>query len=744
MQINAQLVVTVAGVVDSIGNYDGPVYEATFNNPHGIAVDANGNVYTADRYSHTIRKITPSGMVETIAGIDGVIGSQDGAASTATFNEPWGVSVDIDGNVLVADTRNNKIRKISTNGVVSTIAGSGNFGVTNGPPNFSTFGNPTGIESDSAGNIYVADHLTHIIRKIDTQGYVTTIAGVPYLTGSTDGAANVATFNRPYGLSLDHQGNILVADEWNHKIRKIDTQGIVTTIAGSGVLGSNDGTASTAAFNYPWDITVDDQGNIFVADGYNYIIRKIFPSGNVITYAGTAENTGASDGVGPLASFNGATAIAINEITQEIYVADAYNNLVRKIIDLNQGVTLFVPTGQTTICQGEFLSVEASPQIFSTYEFYINDTLVQSGSSPTYGSTIIPVGLHSIKVVGKDGSTSSTSGEVQISVLAAPTPSISIVGASTFFSGDSAILVASQADSYLWNTNASTPTITVFETGNYFVEVTDDFGCVGSSNSIEVLVQNQSVAPLINLNGAADLCAGATALLTSSYATGNQWLKNGWPIQDAINVSFSVGEEGLYQVQVTDDLGTILISDPIEITVQEDQIIDFSADNTTVAVGTPISFTSMVNGNLTHEWQIDGQTSSLAAPQFILTEPGIYPVSLMTQNDLCADTLTKLQYIEVIETAEIDGNWFVPNAFSPNGDGCNDLFLLRGDGLSAVEMTIYNQWGELIFSSSDQSIGWDGKHAQKPVQLGTYVYVVSFNDRLSKEVRATGHVTVLY
>ncbi|MEL6923353.1 MAG: NHL repeat-containing protein, partial [Bacteroidota bacterium] len=312
LQLDAQLVTTVAGQPENAGSNDGNVMEARFNNPHGIAVDQKGNVYTADRWSHIIRKITPEGQVTTLAGTPEVVGDQDGTGAAARFNEPWGLCVDGKGNVFVADTRNNKIRKITPDGVVTTVAGTGNFGTSDGRATASTFGNPTGIEVDEAGVIYVADHLTHLIRKINTDGTVQTLAGQSYAAGALDGTGRNASFNRPYGLTLDNNGDILVADEWNHKIRRVTPDGVVTTVAGDGIIAGDNGPAASASFNFPWDVTVDANGNIFVADGYNYQIRKISPEGEVTSYAGAPQQSGATDGEGEEATFSGATSVAVS------------------------------------------------------------------------------------------------------------------------------------------------------------------------------------------------------------------------------------------------------------------------------------------------------------------------------------------------------------------------------------------------------------------------------------------------
>lgn len=403
----AQEVITIAGLVEVAGAADGPALEATFNNPHGIAMDLDGNVYVADRFGHKIRKYSQDGQVVTIAG-SGIPGDSDGSGLEATFNEPWGICVGVDGNLYVADTRNNLIRKISPEGMVSTFAGSGNFGGSDGQGINATFGNPTGIETDANGNLYIADHLTHVIRKISPAGFVTTVAGILGSPGSEDGNGSNARFYRPYGLTLDNDGNILVADEWNHLIRKVTPNGDVTTIAGTGSIGHVDGNPGESEFNYPWDITVDDLGNIYVADGYNHVIRKLMPTGSIpesyqiTTYVGQSNATGSIDGFGTNASFNAATGIHFWNQTKEIFVADAYNNLIRKIIDIDRP-TVSVQLVNIAIndpdniedqffCFGTPMEFVASPDTLSNYTFYVNGQIVQNSSSPVYTADDIPVG----------------------------------------------------------------------------------------------------------------------------------------------------------------------------------------------------------------------------------------------------------------------------------------------------------------------------------------------------------------
>src|SRR6185295_12473874 len=267
-EIQAQNVSRYAGSAGISGSADGNALSAAkFNSPHGICVDKTGNVFIADRYNNKIRKITPAGVVSTFAG-SGAAGANDGTGTTATFNEPWAIACDTNNNLYVADTKSYKIRKITSAGVVTTLAGTGTFGTTNGAANVAQFGFPAGIAVSKDGSIiYVADRMTHVIRKIQA-GMVSTFAGTIYISGSTDGTGTAAKFDHPYSLCLDNSDNVIVADEWNNKIRKISPLQSVTTIAGTGIARSKDGNAiSTASFSAPWAVVVDSIGNIYVGDG---------------------------------------------------------------------------------------------------------------------------------------------------------------------------------------------------------------------------------------------------------------------------------------------------------------------------------------------------------------------------------------------------------------------------------------------------------------------------------------------
>jgi uncharacterized repeat protein (TIGR01451 family) len=329
----AGVVTTLAGLADNDGSTDGTGSGARFSYLFGIAVDSAGNVYVTD-FSNTIRKITPAGVVTTLAGTPGVYGSADGTGSAAQFWQPWGIAVDSAGNVYVADQGNSTIRKITPAGVVTTIAGAaGVFGSADGTGSAARFNAPDGIAVDSAGNLYVADTGNQTIRKITSAGVVTTLAGTAGIAGSTDGTGSAARFYMPYALTVAGT-TLYVADTFNSTIRKVTSAGVVTTFAGApGGFGNVNGTGSAARFNNPYGVAATSTGTIYVADARNMVIRKITPTRAVTTFAGSATTDGggigSSDGTGRTARFYYPNGVAVTGTT--VYVADTFNSTIRKV-----------------------------------------------------------------------------------------------------------------------------------------------------------------------------------------------------------------------------------------------------------------------------------------------------------------------------------------------------------------------------------------------------------------------------
>jgi len=314
------MVSTFAGSGDS-GTTNGYLASASFINPTGVAVDTSGNVFIADFGNHLIRKISTSGVVSTLAGRTiatiGVQGSSNGVGNAASFNFPSSVAVDSSGNVYVTDFGNHLIRKISAAGVVSTFAGSGIQGSLNGVGTAASFNFPSALALDRFGNIYVADKGNNLIRKITPTGVVSTVAGSG-AQGSTNGVGMYSSFSSPMGITLDSTGNIYVSDYGNNLIRKITTNGVVSTLA-----------EFVTNLNYPLGITADSDGSVYVVDSYNSSIKKITSTGVVITLAGSG-SFGSNNGRGTVASFLMPWGIAIDS-SNNLYVADTGNNIIRSI-----------------------------------------------------------------------------------------------------------------------------------------------------------------------------------------------------------------------------------------------------------------------------------------------------------------------------------------------------------------------------------------------------------------------------
>ena len=582
-----QRVNTVAGQLGTGGSTDGEVATASFNNPHGLALDEDGNIYVADRYNHTIRKITQDGIVSTIAGTPGVKGSRDGLGTNALLNEPWGLAVTKSGEVLIADTKNNKIRKIEIDGTVTTIAGNGDFGSEDGIGLSASFGNPTGIECDSDGNIYVAGHSTHVIRVIDIDGNVRTIAGEANQSGDVDGIGSAARFWRPYGLTLDLDGNILVADEWNHKIRKVTPDGVVTTLAGTGVLGNKNGLAAEAEFNYPWDITLDSEGNIYIGDGYNYVIRILSKDGRIKNYAGNNLTSGAEDGFAYEARFSGVTALDWSKFDNRIYLADAYNDLIRSVDEFEESVSI-INTGDDEVCHGD------------------------------------------------------------------------------------------------------------------------------------------------------------TVVLCSSLLLNNQWFRNGQPIEGGVTNKLKVTYSGTYHVINYSCFGNELQSNFIEVTVRPKLNLDFIVDKNAVRPLEPIVFTSNRDDLEKYYWDFGAPAFSENLDQSVVSqryaEEGLYNITLVGIDDFgCLEEVTKERYVKV---KELVNQVFVPSAFTPNNDGVNDIFRVRGFTPSEFYMAVYDQWGTQVFTADNSTEGWDGIYKNRPAVQGNYAYAISYFNGTETEL-LSGHVTLI-
>lgn len=306
---------------------------AQFSFPEDITIDEDGDLYVTDSFNHSIRKITfqyEEGLlagieVSTLAG-NGNSGFVDGIGNNAQFDTPLGITIDLEKNLYVSDTGNNSIRKITTSGEVNTFIGQGDSNLEEVVGSGSFF-DPRGIFIDD-DSVYVIDGSNHSIRRIVLSGDVTTLAGIG-MSGFVDGTTAEAMFSFPKDIVVDSDGNFYITDSNNNSIRKITSTGMVSTLAGNGVAGFEDGDGSSATFNFPQGITIDDNDNLYVVDVGNHSIRKITPSGIVTTIAGNGTQ-GFTDGQGSEAQFNQPRGITIDK-RGNLYVVDRGNHSIRLI-----------------------------------------------------------------------------------------------------------------------------------------------------------------------------------------------------------------------------------------------------------------------------------------------------------------------------------------------------------------------------------------------------------------------------
>jgi sugar lactone lactonase YvrE len=337
-KVSSGIITTVAGTGVSAGysGDGGQAASAQLNYPYGVTVDSAGNLFIVDTWNNRVRKVSTSGIITTVAGNGSLgYGGDGGPASSAQLNSSYGVAVDSAGNLFIADTYNERIRKVSSSGIITTVAGDGSWGYSGdgGQATSAQLDNPYGVAVDSAGNLFIADTYNHRVRKVSTSGIITTVAGAGSSGYSGDsGQATSAQLYYPSSVTLDSAGNLFIADSNNHRIRKVSSSGIITTVAGTGVAGysGDGGSAISAQLNYPYGVVMDFTGNLFISDGDNHRIRKV-SSGIITTVAGNG-SSGYSGDSGPATSAqlyypNG---LAVDS-AGNLFIADESNNCVRKV-----------------------------------------------------------------------------------------------------------------------------------------------------------------------------------------------------------------------------------------------------------------------------------------------------------------------------------------------------------------------------------------------------------------------------
>ena len=506
LTVNATGVTTLAGWPDSAGSVNGTGWTARFNSPGSVRVDNAGNLYVADSGNNTIRKVTLNGVVTTVAGQAGVAGSADGAAASATFNGPAGVAPDGQGNVYIADASNYTIRKLSASGQVSTVAGqAGSQARTDGTGSAARFYDPENLAIDSSGNLYVADGAGYTVRKVTPAGVVTTLAGSGR-QGKADGTGTAASFGLLAGITVDAAGTVYVSDNTYNTVRKITPAGVVTTLAGTPNTagGSSDGTGSAASFDSPAGLSVDASGNLFVADYLNDTIREVTPAGVVTTVAGSAGVIENTDGLPAAARFNTPADVSVDS-AGVIYVADSSNCTIRRIVltAISPPVITGQPQSQSVGLGGSAsFSVSATGAAPLLYQWYVNGGAIAGATSATYAVSNAQssnAGAYVVSVSNQGGTVFSSTANLSVS-LAAPVITSQPTGASvtTGSSFSLSVVATGSALSYQWALNgaaitgatAATYTVTSAQTTNggaYTVTVSNSGGSATSASATVIV-----------------------------------------------------------------------------------------------------------------------------------------------------------------------------------------------------------------------------------------------------------------
>ncbi len=389
----------------------GPATQAELFQPQAVAWDSAGNLYIADSFNYVVRKVTPNGTITTVAGNGtqfyppngGLVGDGDGGlATSASLGTCYGLAVDAAGNIYIGDYDNSAVRKVSPNGMITTVAGNG-LGGYSGDGGLATsagLGWPTGVAVDAAGSVYIADTYNNVIRKV-TGGVITTLAGDGYIYGGfygDGGLALNAELNSPGGLAVDAAGNVYIADSNNSAVRRVATNGTITTVAGIGgywqYYGAGDGGPATSAYLvYPTGVAVDATGNLYIADYYDLRIRKVATNGIITTAAGSSLAGYAGDG-GPAsqAQFESPAGVAVDP-AGNVYVADDLNNLVRILVPGGTHALLSVASAHS----GSFTAGSAG----AVYSLVVSNT---AGAGATSGTVTLtetaPAGLTLVSMAG--------------------------------------------------------------------------------------------------------------------------------------------------------------------------------------------------------------------------------------------------------------------------------------------------------------------------------------------------------
>jgi hypothetical protein len=599
LNTKAQIITTVAG--NGTAGYSGDGGQATaaeLNGPSGVTVDALGNMYIADLKNNVIRKINTFGIISTIAGTGTAGYSGDGGQATlAKLNQVTDVAFDAAGNMYIDDSHNHCIRKVDPTGIITTVAGTGSSGQSGdgGVATSAQLYYPNRIVLDAYGNLYISDTYNYAVRKVNTSGIITTIAGVLGSFGFTGdgGQATVARLYDPTGLGFDGVGNLYIMDEYNNRIRKLNTAGILSTVAGNGVAGysGDGGQATTAEMNNPLGLAVDNAGNMYFPERTPNIIRKIDASGIISTIAGSTVTAGYSGdgGLASVAKLNTPVNLSL-DINNNLYIADNGNNVIRKIsapcpVSIN---------GVTNICSGNGTVLTASGAASYTWS-------ANAGSVNTNTVSVIPSSSATYTLLSSDVGCASYN---IITVSVTTTPTLSISGNTNLCSGANTTLTGNGATSYTWNTGAFsivTPTVNISPNNNTSFTVSAANGNCITNGVVTVTV---TPTPTLGVNGITNICSGTSTILTASGATTYNWGSNAGSVTTN-TVSVSPLVNTTYTLTGANGICAVIIPVTVDVTITP--TVTISGTNS-ICFGNNTTLTG--SGATTYSWSANANNSA--------------------------------------------------------------------------------------------------------------------------------------
>ncbi|MEI8280533.1 MAG: T9SS type A sorting domain-containing protein [Bacteroidota bacterium] len=686
-----QIITTIAGnspVGFNNGNSNGDnglAINAGLNGPAALALDTLGNLYIADLNNEKIRKISTAGIITTVAGtgISGYNGDNISALS-ADLRTPEDVDIDSFGNLLIADYNSHRIRKVS-NGIITTVAGTGVMGY-NGDNIVATTAQlhgPHSVSWDHSGNFFIADAINQRIRKVSSSGIITTVAGGGVNSPGDNGPATSAQISNPQGLTLDNAGNIYFTESSN-TIRKVSTSGIITTIAGTGITGygGDNGPAIQATLNLPLRLNVDKFGNVHFADEVNNRVRRIDGiTGIITTVAGTGIAGYSGDGGLATNAQLYTTADVVIDTAGNLYIADAWNNRIRKVCMSATLPTINIASNQgTTICPGTNVTFTATPGSATSpsYQWIKNGVNVGTNST-TY--TYTPANGDSIRcVISKNdacaGIITASSNTINMIVNPTVTPTISIspnpndtVCASTSVTYTATITNGGTTPTYQWikdganvGTSSTTYTYTPNNLDSIRCVLTSNATCASpttvSSNTINMVV-NPTATPTINITASpsSTVCTGTSVTFTATITNGGatpsyQWVKNSINVGTNISTyTYTPNNGDIIKCVLTSNVAcassTTANSNIITMTVSGTIVPTVSiavSPNDTVCAGTSVTFTANpVGGGTTpsYQWIKNGTNAGTNSSTYTYTPNNLDSVRcVLTSSAACASPTT--------------------------------------------------------------------------------------------------------